>query len=242
MLRRTALIIALAALTAACSGGSSGQLDDLFDEVRLDDPLAQRTYAEHQAEIETPESIPTLTEHLADDPSPKVRQWCALILGRIGDAQAVPALTGALSDSDAGTRDRAVAALGQIGEAEAEGAFIEALSTGSRDARITVLVELERALSVTAIPAIVEVARANDGMVSKNAIDTLGGIGDVSAVAPLIEIALDGNAAENLRRAAILNLGRIDAPEADAGMQEVIGGLGEQAGTEALLEFARERS
>ena len=239
MLRRIALITVLAAVAVGCSAGAGGPLNDLFEQARLDDPLVQRTYAEHQAEIETPESIPALAEALANDPSPKVRQWCALILGRIGDAQAVPALTAALSDTDAGTRDRAVASLGEIGEEEAEGAFIEALGSGSRDAKITVLVELEKAGSVEAVPAIAELAAANDGMISKNAIDTLGGIGDVSAVAPLIAIALDGNTPVNLRRAAILNLGRIDAPEADAGLQEVVTGLEDQPGTEALLEFAR---
>jgi HEAT repeat protein len=239
MLRRIVLIAFLATLTAACSGGSSGPLNELFEQVRLDDPLAQQTYTANQAEIETPASIPTLTEHLANDPSAKVRQWCALILGRIGDAQAVPALTAALSDTDDGTRSRAVAALGEIGADAAEGAFIEALSSGSREAKITSLVELERAGSVNAIPAIAALASANDGMSSKNAIDTLGGIGDASAVAPLVAIALDAGASEDLRRAAILNLGRIQAPEAAAALQEVITGLEEQEGTDALVEFAR---
>jgi len=241
MLRRTALIIALAALTAACGGGSGGALTDLLDEVRMDDPLSQRTYQENREAIEVPASIPMLSDHLANDPSPKVRQYCALILGRIADPLALPALTAALSDPDAGTRDRAMGALGQIGEAEAEAAFIEALSTGSREAKITVLVELEKNASVNAIPAIIVVAKANEGMVSKNAIDALGGIGDVSAVAPVVEIALDANMPENLRRAAIMNLTRMSAPEAAAGLQEVVSGLGEQPGAETLLQFARDQ-
>lgn len=242
MLRRIATIIALATVVAACAGGSEGALNDLIEQVRLDDPLSDRTYQENRELIEVPASIPTLSEHLRDDPSAKVRQYCALILGRIGDPSAVPALTEALSDDDAGVRDRAVGALMQIGEEQAEAAFIEALDTGSRDAKITVLVELERAMSVQAVPAIVELAKANEGMVSKNAIDTLGGIGDVSAVNPLVEIALDANLPENLRHAAILNLGRIDAPEADAGLQEVLSGLAEQPGTESLQEFARSQA
>jgi len=240
MLRRIALIITLATLTAAC-GGSGGALNDLFEQARLDDPLVTRTYQENREVIEVPASIPTLADHLQNDPSPEVRQWCATILGRIGqpDPQALAALTAALSDEDPDTRDRAVNALQQIGEDQAEAAYIEALRSGSRDAKITVLVELEKAMSVNAVPAIVELAKANEGMVSKNAIDTLGGIGDVSGVAPLVEIALDPNMPENLRHAAILNLGRIDLPEADAGLQEVISGLSEQPGTEALQEFAR---
>ena len=242
MMRRMSLITALAVFAAACSGGAGGALNELMDQVRLDDPLSGRTYAENRELIEVPESVPTLTDYLANDPSAKVRQYCALILGRIGDAEAVPALTNALSDDDAGVRDRAVAALNQIGEAEAEEAFIAALSTGSREAKITVLVELERAASVSAVPTIVALAKADEGMVSKNAIDALGGIGDASAVVPLVEMALDANMAENLRRAAILNLGRIEAPEADAGLQEVIAGLDEQTGVDALSQYARDQA
>jgi HEAT repeat protein len=242
MLRRYLPALILVVLAVACSGGAGGALNELFEQVRLDDPLAQRTYQENQALIETPESIPALAEAIQNDPSPKVRQWCALILGRIGDPAGVPALTTALSDSDHGTRDRAVVALAAIGETEAEDAFIEALASGSRDAKITVLVELEKAASVKAIPTIVEAARTNEGMVAKNAIDALGGIADVSATGPLTEMALDANMEESLRRAAIRNLGRIDAPEADAGLQDVISGLGEQEGVDELLQFARDQA
>jgi HEAT repeat protein len=241
MLRRTALLITLAVLTAACGGGSGGALNELLEQVRLDDPLSDRTYQENREAIEVPASIPALTDHLANDPSPKVRQYCALILGRIADPQAIPALTAALSDADAGTRDRVVGALQAIGETEAETAFIEALANGSREAKITTLVELEKLMSINAVPTIVAVAEANEGMVSKNAIDTLGGIGDVSAVPPLVAIAVDANMPENLRRASIMNLGRIQAPEAAAGIQEVITGLTDQAGAEELLQFAREQ-
>ena len=45
--------------------------------------------ADNQAEIEVAASVPKLTEHLASDPSAKVRQYCALILGRIADPKDV---------------------------------------------------------------------------------------------------------------------------------------------------------
>ncbi len=244
MLRRIAILTVLATFSAfaiGCSGGSAGALNNLMDEVRLDDPLANRTYVESQAAIEVPEAIPALIEFLTNDESPKVRAWSALILGRIGDPQAVPALTEALSDSDADTRNRAVGALGLIGEAEAEAAFIEALGSGTREAKITALVELEKAGSVAAIPVITDTARAGLGMVSRNAIDTLGGIDDASAAAPLVELALSASLEESLRRAAVMNLGRMTVPEAAAGLQEVITGLGEQEGTDELLQLARDQ-
>ncbi len=244
MLRRIAILTVLTTFSAfaiGCSGGGGGPLNALMDEVRLDDPRANRTYTESQAAIEVPESVPALIEFLANDESPKVRAWSALILGRIGDPQAVPALTAALSDTDSDTRNRAVAALGLLGEAEAEGAFIEALGSGTREAKITALVELEKAGSVTAIPAITETARANEGMVSRNAIDTLGGIDDASAAGPLVALALSAGLDESLRRAAIMNLGRMTVPEAAAGLQEVITGLGEQEGADELLQLARDQ-
>ena len=245
MPRRLAILTVVAlfsAFTIGCSGGGSGALNRLMEQVRFDDPQADRTYAESQDAIEVPESVGPLMDYLTNDESAKVRAWSALLLGRIGDPQAVPALTTALSDSDADTRNRAVSALGIIGEAEAEGAFIEALQSGNRDAKITVLVELERAGSVAAIPAITATASANDGLVSKSAIDTLGGIGDASAVAPLVALALDASLEDSLRRAAIMNLGRMTVPEAAAGLQEVIAGLDDQDGTDELLQLARDQS
>ena len=72
MMRRTSLITALAVFAAACSGGAGGALNELMDQVRLDDPLSGRTYAENRELIEVPESVPTLTDYLANDPSESV--------------------------------------------------------------------------------------------------------------------------------------------------------------------------
>jgi HEAT repeat protein len=240
MFRRFLPVLVLALVAGACSAGASGPLGELLEQVRLDDPLADRTYQQNQEAIETTSSIPILLDHLANDPSPKVRQWCALILGRIGDPQAVPGLTAALSDTDGGTRERAAVALGQIGEDVAEDAFIEALEGGSRDAKMFAMIELEKNASVKAIPAIAALARADDALISRNATNALGGINDPSAVAPLAEIAVDSSLSEPLRRQAIMNLGRISAPEARTALQGVAEQLGQQEGAEALAQLARD--
>ncbi len=241
MSRRFPAVLLVIAFAAACSGGG-GPLNDLLDEVRLDDPRADATYRQNQEAIEVPENVPALIDVLTNDPSPKARQWAALLLGRIGDAQGVPALTAALGDADNGARDRAAAALAQMGDDVAEDAFIEALSSDSREAQLLVLIELEKAASVKAIPAILTLALVDDGMVSKNATDALGGIGDVSAVGPLSEMAVDTGLSETLRRSAIMNLGRIPGPEATAGLGAIITQLGEQEGTEALVQLAQDQS
>ena len=66
-------------------------------------------------------------------------------------------------------------------------------------------------------------------------------MGDASATAPLVELALSTNLDNNLRRAAIMNLHRMTIPEASAGLQEVISGLAEQEGTDELLQLARDQ-
>ena len=50
----------------------------------------------------------------ADDP--RVRRYLTLVLGRLGDPQAVPLLEGALADKDADTRLYAIWALGAVGD------------------------------------------------------------------------------------------------------------------------------
>ena len=68
MSRHIAILTTLAALsvfTLGCAGGSGGPLNDLMEEVRLDDPLADRTYIQNQNVIEVPESIPALIEYLS---------------------------------------------------------------------------------------------------------------------------------------------------------------------------------
>ena len=241
MSHRLPAVLMLIAFAAACSGGG-GALNELLDQVRLDDPLADTTYRQNHEAIEVPENVPTLIEVLAGDPSPKARQWAALLLGRIGDTQGVSALTAALGDGDNGVRNRAAAALTQMGDDVAEDAFIEALGADSREAQLVVLIELEKVASVKAIPAIITVARVDDGMVSKNATDALGGIGDVSAVGPLSEMAVDTGLSETLRRSAIMNLGRIPGPEATESLGAIITQLGEQEGAEALVQLARDQA
>ena len=62
-----------------------------------------------------------------------------------------------------------------------------------------------------------------------------------SAAAPLVELALSASLDDSLRRAAIMNLGRMTVPEAAAGLQEVITGLGDQEGTDELVQLARDQ-
>ncbi len=64
-----------------------------------------------------------LVKSLSSDPSYKVRVQAALVLGKLKDARAIPALSQALRDQDATVRGTAASALGQIGNAAARDAL-----------------------------------------------------------------------------------------------------------------------
>lgn len=244
MRRRFVGVLIVAALTTAC-GGPGGIVSELLEQARLDDPRVIQTHQRNLEVLESDEAMPFLATALESDPSPQVRRWCVRLLGRIGNPEAVPALTAALSDDDKDVRDGAGIALLQIAEAAsddalAEDAFIDALQNGSTQAKLLVLIELENMKSVKAIGAITELARSASPLVSKPAADALGGIGDAAACAPLAEIALDAGMPADLRRSAIMNLGRIDDPVATMSLQQVVDGLGEQEGADALTQLARD--
>jgi hypothetical protein len=63
--------------------------------------------------------VEDLTKALAEDPNYKVRVQAALVLGRLGDHSAVPALIRALSDQNKTVRAIAAQALGQLADPNA---------------------------------------------------------------------------------------------------------------------------
>jgi hypothetical protein len=63
--------------------------------------------------------VEELTKALNEDPNYKVRVQAALVLGRLGDHSAVPALIKALSDQNKTVRAIAAQALGQLGDHDA---------------------------------------------------------------------------------------------------------------------------
>ena len=64
-------------------------------------------------------NVEDLCKAVVEDPNYKIRVQAALVLGKVADPAAVPALVKALSDQNATVRGIAAAALGQIGDAAA---------------------------------------------------------------------------------------------------------------------------
>src|SRR4051812_19582311 len=95
--------------------------------------------------------IDELTRTLMQDPSYKVRVQAALVLGKLKDKRAVPALMQALHDENESVRGVAAGSLGQIGDKSAANALLSA----TNDASEFVRGQAKRALElVSAQPAV----------------------------------------------------------------------------------------
>ena len=153
-------------------------------------------------------AVPPLAMRLASDPSPRVREGAAEILGDIADPAAILPLTSALrGDTDGEVRREAAEALGTI-----------------RDP--------------AAIPALSGVLAGDPAAdVRAAAAKALGRIGEASALSPLLAALRDEKDAD-VRASAALSLGRIGSPNAAPGLAAALekdgdGGV-RQAAAEAL--------
>lgn len=81
------------------------------------------------------DKVDDLTRALMQDPSYKVRVQAALILGKLVDKRAVPALVQALKDENESVRGVAATSLGRIGDKAAANALLEATNDSSEFVR-----------------------------------------------------------------------------------------------------------
>lgn len=88
------------------------------------------------------DKVDDLARTLASDPSYKVRVQAALVLGKLGDKRAVPALVKALKDSNATVRAVSCGALGKLGDSSA----INPLKEAAKDGESMVRQAAEKAL------------------------------------------------------------------------------------------------
>ena len=91
--------------------------------------------------------IDDLTRALMQDPSYKVRVQAALVLGKLNDKRAVPALIQALHDENETVRGVAATSLGRIGDKAAANALMVASTS---DASEFVRSQAKRALEIVA--------------------------------------------------------------------------------------------
>lgn len=222
MTRRSPLVLALV-LMAACGTPIENASQQLKEQVRLGDPLAQQTYDENLEILESPEALPIWIDALANDENVQVKQWAAQIIGNIGDVSAVPALTAAMSDSR-GVRDAAVAAIRQYDSTVAAGAFAQALREGTRDAQVAALSQLSRLETGAelAVGAIAASAASSDALVARTSIDTLGDIANDESCAAIGGVATNTALDAEIRTYAVNALGRIQNDASAAQLDAVV--------------------
>ncbi len=224
MIRRFPLVLAL--LVAACGSPLENASQLLVEQVRLGDPLAQQTYDENIEILESAEALPIWLDTLANDESDQVKEWAAQIVGNIGDASALPALTAAMSDSR-DVRDAAVAAIRQFDDTAAAGAFAQALANGSRDAQIASLSQLSRLETGAelAVGAVAVTAASSDELVARTSVDTLSDIANDEACAALAGVVTNSAVSVEMRAYGLSALGRIQNDASAAQIDTVVAAL-----------------
>ena len=227
MIERSHLVLALI-ISTACGTPVENASQQLIEQVRLGDPLAQQTYDENVEVLESSEALPIWIDTLTNDDSGQVKQWAAQIIGNITDASALPVLTAAMSDSR-GVRDAAVAAIRQFDDAAAAGAFAEALTTGTRDAQVTALSQLSRLETSAdlAVGAIAVTAASSDELVARTSIDTLSDLASDEACTAIGSVAINASLTAEMRTYALSALGRIQSDTSAAQIESVIVALQE---------------
>ena len=115
-----------------------------------------------------------------------LRMQAALTLGEQRDAQAVPALMKALEDENANVRFHAIEALGKLTAAEAVGKLIEIAEQRDFFLSYAALEALREIRDEDSAPHVLPLL-ADDGL-REAAIETLGAVGGVETVAPLVEL------------------------------------------------------
>jgi ubiquinone biosynthesis protein UbiJ len=131
----------------------------------------------------------------------------AAALGRVGVAQAVPALLAALRDAHWYGRWVAARALGRVGDAQAVPALLEALRGSDVRVRGAAARALGQVGDAQVVPALIEALRDTFRYVRRAAAEALGQVGDAQVVPALIEALRD--TFRYVRQAAARALGQI---------------------------------
>lgn len=107
-------------------------------------------------EVAHADRVDDLARSLLTDPSYKVRVQAALILGKLGDPRAVPALIQALKDSDESVRGVVATSLGKLGDPSSANALLAATHDPSEFVRNQAKASLEKVAAQRTTPAIAE--------------------------------------------------------------------------------------
>lgn len=182
------------------------------------------------------------------------RATAAFTLGDMASDRAVPALLGALDDTDRSVRAAAARSLGRLGASESVAPLLRALVV--REVPYVTAAHALLAIGAVALPSLVGLTADPDAAVRAHAIELIGWLGDASE-GPLLSKHLRDPSAE-VRAKAAGALGRLGAAEATGQLcnvldqdriwyvrvaaAEALGVVGDVAAAESLLHAARSDS
>lgn len=158
------------------------------------------------------DAVPGLSAALNDE-SPEVRWRAATALGEIRDPAANPALLEAVRDADPNTARSALDALIALDAREVVPTLREWL-TGTGPARALAAEGLRHLAGKDAVDALSAALRDPDEEVGKSAAASLGSLGEMAAVVPLVSILQDREASRWLRYEAAKALEAVGSPTA----------------------------
>lgn len=147
------------------------------------------------------------------DKNPVMRKNSALLLGRLGLMEALPALGFALKDENISVRSAVVDALSSIKTAEAADLLILALTDEDPDIRAFAALSLGGLAWMPSVEPLCLLLNDQEDMVRVCAAKALGALGDARALPALMSLLLDTNGF--VVAAAIDSLGRLGVSDAE---------------------------
>jgi HEAT repeat protein len=166
-----------------------------------------------------------------------VRLEAIRALPQIGDASAVPVLVELMGDADTQIRQAAQDGLAALPGQEANDAILAMLEGRQTSQRLTALDLMGRRRMIKSIPALLQAAGDADAKVRPAAIRTVGELGGVAEVSPLLDVLMRLSESQDLsaaERALSALCTKTDNPQSHAG--QLIGLLSRAApGQKAVL-------
>ena len=161
----------------------------MVEAVAASESLAARRFL-HDQLARTPDAFPLLLP-LLERGTPSQARHAAAILGRLGVARALPALTRALGSADDSVRAEVLRALVRFDHPDARAALLEGLKHPSASTRIAAAQAVGNAGVLALAPSVMAVLRdETDSTVRRAFVTAASRLGTVEAMEELVRIAL----------------------------------------------------
>ena len=158
------------------------------------------------------------------DDDPRIRQYLALVLGKIGDRRATPTLIQALQEPAVETRIYALVALGELRDPASVPAIIDATRDPEKDVRKTALYTLGQTGDARAVPVLASALEDGTADIRFNAALALARFDDARAL-PVLREMID--------RAKLDMIPGMRPDQKEQAMIAAIGAYGRLGGAEA---------